>query len=289
VAGTFVLEPPAERLTRETIAVTLLAALLTAAIAYGPGANEQLHVFTAEQPGSCAVALVHGGWWHAHINAIEAESQALWLQKEGCAVFDINYPEDSGTQPAFPAQPDAVVNAVRWIQQYGGEYNADPARIVVLGGSTGGNIGLLGAEEVDAATPGVVKGIASLSGPTNLLSLAEVLRKAHAEGRGSGYGSLAQALGCKRLPASCNAAAERWSPINQIPGACPPVYLAGGVRDIVPDSQQQEMAVALQAAGCDVTLRTVQPGGHSFAYWTNSNGRTLPQVRAEVLAFIRRF
>jgi len=73
--------------------------------------------------------------------------------------------------------------------------------------------------------------------------------------------------------------AAAWSPVDNIDRAtCPPFWLAGGEVDIVPVSQQYEMASALESAGCPVALRVV-PKNHAFAYWG--------KVVTETIAFLK--
>ena len=161
-------------------------------------------------------------------------------------------------------------------------YNGDPTNIVLLGGSTGGNLAMLGGEMLDAETAGTVRGIVNLSGPADLVTLRAYEEQLKAESKpASLYQPLATALGCRSLPLCTEAQEREWSPTARIPAAasCPAWYLAGGEADtVLPIAQQREMLAALEAAGCSATLRVV-PNGHSFAYWA--------KIAPEVVAFLR--
>jgi acetyl esterase/lipase len=248
-------------------------------IVYGRLQNEILAVFPAAKAGSPIEIQVHGGWWYLQENEVEHEKQAVYMQRQGFEVVDILYPEATWTLPAFPGQPQAVQDAVRWTQSHGAKYGGDTTKIVVLGASSGGNISLLGAAAVDRSTPGVVRAVATLSAPTDLRSLAAYETRLHETSRTSGYGNLGRALGCRGLPASCEPAEREWSPVNHIEkGTCPALYAAGSETDFIPFSQQTELKEAALAHGCPITLREV-PEGHAFGYWS--------QVRGELAAFFK--
>ena len=140
------------------------------------------------------------------------------------------------------------------------EFNGNPERIVLVGASAGGCLALAAAEHTHVAA------VASLSGPTDFIKRAEEHR------------AMRQALGCLR--SSCdNQLAHEWEPIANI-GACTPTILFGAeLRDLVPLEQQTEMAQAMLAHGCPVTL-DVEPEGHAFAY----SGHAFPQLAAFISA-----
>jgi acetyl esterase len=244
---------------------------------YGPQENEVAEVFPARAPDACTVVLVPGGWWHEDAGA---ETEALFLQKEGCAVALLDYPEASRARAAFPIQPEAIETGVLWVAASAAAYNGSAEKIVLLSGSTGGNISALACERLDEEAPGAVKGCVDLSGPSNLVTLAALARQEFQEGKGAADEFIGWALGCPGLPAGCEAAMREYSPVEHVPAAgCPPWYLAAGNHDLPGFlNQTDEMQAALTAAGCPVTVKIAEKG-HAFGYWGT--------VRAGVLAFIR--
>jgi acetyl esterase/lipase len=247
-------------------------------MAYGSLEDEYLTVFPAEEAGAPTVLLVHGGAWHDQKSETERESQARHLQEEGFAVFDVNYPQDGKpAKAAFPSEPEAIVNAARWAIANGSTYNADPQNVILLGGSAGGQLVAMAADTIDAQTPGAIRAVVSLSGPMDFITMAEEMQTDKHAAQ-SLKEPLERVLECRKLLGCSDAFEHEWSPVDNIPAACPAWLLFGSRTDIVPVAQQQEMAGALEAAGCEVTL-TVTPQSHSWAYWA--------RVQPEVLAFIR--
>jgi len=223
----------------------------------------------AASAGAPAVVLVHGGGWRQQPNETEQPTVANDLRYQGFTVFDINYPQANSHETAFPKQPEAVEAAVDWVQEHGGEYGANPANVVLVGGSAGGNLVDLAGEQLAG-----VRGVVSLSGPTNLETLVQLGQEAGL--KSSLAISLSIALGCGReilgwekIFACTNTAFERqFSPVYNVPrGACPNWQLFAAEEDLVPASQQEEFLTALQAAGCNASLEVLSGKGHAFGYW----------------------
>ena len=230
------------------------------AIEYGPGENETLETYPATHPNAATLIVLPEGGFHMLLMGV-AESRANALRnKYGFATVAAEYPVDSPTTPAFPAAPEAIENAVAWAREHAREINGDPERIVLVGGSSGGGLALAVAEHTRVAA------VASLSGPTDFVRRAEEHR------------AMRQALGC--LHSSCdNQLAHEWQPVSNI-GECTPTILFGAeLRDLVPLEQQTEMAEAMLAHGCPVTL-DLERSGHAFDY----SAAAFPQLAAFVNA-----
>jgi acetyl esterase/lipase len=260
-------------------------------VPYGTGELETQAIYPAENAGSPTVVLEHEGGWHERGTSLRGEARLL--QREGFAVFKDEYPLDNHAH-AFPSEPEAVERATRWAIEHGSEYNASPEDVVLLGGSAGGQLAAFAAERIDeetpsacAAGPGPVCAVISLSGPMSLPSLVEDGQRA--ELKNTLVESLHTASECRKVGlADCpEPFAREWSPIDRIPPVadCPPWLLFGSERDLVPDSQQTQMASALETAGCPVTNVLVPGGAHAFAYWSaKAEGE---RVKERVAAFIK--
>jgi acetyl esterase/lipase len=284
------------RVSLRAVGLAALSALLTCAaaaqastyqeitgVSYGPLGGERAVIFPALSPGATTVLLVHGGGWHEQTSEVPVRLYARLLQKQGFAVFDILYPQDSEGEGAFPLEPEAIETATTWAIANASTYNANPANVVLVGGSAGGNLAALAAERLDAAAPGTVDGVVSLSGPANLQALVPQWKKPAP----ALANLLALALGCPRL-LGCSESYEReWSPVFNVPPAanCPAWLLFSAQVDEVPLSQSQEQQAALEAGGCDSTLHVVPGSKHSFSYWT-AEWRRGERVETAIYSFI---
>lgn len=250
-------------------------------VSYGPSPGELQTIYPGRAPGATTIILVHGGGWRLQKLATEVGSQAKSLQLQGFAVFDVNYDQDSLTQPAFPLQTDEVAAATAWAIAHGVDHNADPANVVMIGGSAGGQLVARSAEQLDATAPGSVRAVVSLSGPMDFTTLVPLAQGGQIKDRNY-VTSIGQALGCPAMLSACSAAFEtEFSPALNVPSSgCPDWLLLAGEVDTTAVVQADEMLVALQGASCNATMITV-PTGHGFSYWSQVSARIFAFVRAE--------
>ncbi len=247
-------------------------------VSYGPSPSELATVYAQNKPGAMIVVLVHGGGWRLQTLPIEDSTEAKALQKQGYAVFDINFAQDSPSEPAFPLETGQVAAATEWAIAHAAAYDANPANVVLFGGSSGGQLVARVAEQLDAAAPGTVQAVVSLSGPMNFLTLLPMVANGTIKDKPFIL-SIGQALGCTGQLASCSPAFEaEWSPALHIPeGGCPDWLLFSSEVDVAETAQGQEMLADLSAAGCRATL-DVMPSGHGFSLW--------PAVASPVYSFL---
>jgi len=253
-------------------AVTCSAAFAAAppiykGISYGPSSGEKGTVYAAAKPGATVVVLVHGGGWRTQTNEIEESSEARSLQLKGFTVFDINYDQDSPTTLAFPLEVAEVQTAIEWIIARASTYNGNAANVVLLGGSSGGQLVAMAAEALDSAAPGTVRGVVSLSGPYDLqLLVQQAIKK---EIKDLNYvKSIGQALGCASNLQTCSSSLEaEWSPDLHIPETgCPTWLLVSSVEVPTDTIQAEDMVAHLNESACPVTFKEV-PKGHGFYLW----------------------
>jgi acetyl esterase len=263
------------------IAGTALVALLTLpahalahaspierGVSYGPSPSETATVYTQAAGNATIVILVHGGGWRLQKLATEEGSQSLSLQQRGFAVVDINYDQDSLSEPAFPLESNDVIAATRWAIAHASGYGGNAANVVMLGGSAGGQLVAMAAEQLDGESPGTVRGVVSLSGPMNFTTLVPMAIKGEIKDR-SYVLSIGQALGCSGALATCSPSYEaEWSPALHIPAVgCPAWLLVSSEVDPVATRQADEMLTDLQSAACTASHEVV-PTGHGFSYWS---------------------
>jgi acetyl esterase/lipase len=254
-------------------------------VPYGPRWMQRLDVFASATPSSPLVLLVHGGGWRSYsaISKFAWESEAL--QQQGFTVFDIQYDQDSETTPAFPTEPNDVMLATHWAKANAAQFNADPGKVVLLGGSAGGNVVSLAAEQLNAASPGTVKRVVTLSAPTNFVSLLSLIQNGTITNENFTF-SVQQALG--RDPGtnvfSSGSEEQRypytWSPALHVPSqSCPRWLIFNSEAELIPLSQAEEMNSSLVKAKCSATLSVVPGSAHAFGYF----GR----VESAIFSFIR--
>ncbi len=86
------------------------------------------------------VVLVHGGGWRSGFRS-EFAPMAVRLAQRGYAAVTVSY-RLSG-EALYPAAIHDVRAAVRWVRANAGQYQLDPQRIALAGGSAGGQIASL--------------------------------------------------------------------------------------------------------------------------------------------------
>jgi acetyl esterase/lipase len=250
-------------------------------VSYGPSPAETATIYGQVRPGATTVVLVHGGGWRLQPLATEEGSEAKSLQVQGFVVFDVNYDQDSATERAFPLETNDIVAATEWAIANAASYGANPANVVLLGGSAGGQLVARAAEQLDAAKPGAVRAVISLSGPMNFSTLVALAQNGTIKDRGYVL-SIGQALGCNGDLAACSPGYEdEWSPALNIPASgCPDWLLFSSEVDVVAQAQASEMLTDLQTAGCKATWDVV-PTGHGFSFWPTISRRVYAFVAAE--------
>jgi acetyl esterase/lipase len=253
-------------------------AQLVRGVPYGTGSEETATIFPSATAGSPTVVFVHGGWWGEQMQETADEKQMLQVQAAGLTVVDIRYPQIPRPRHPFPVETEAVERAVWWAHGHAQEYNGNPANVELFGSSAGGTLASQAAERLDAVLPGTVAGVMELSAPgMDFVSLVSLLQ--NEEGPVSGDVPVEKATECPQLE-DCSEAREReWSPVFNIPIACPPWFLAYGLEaDFIPASQQIEMQQALEAAGCQSEL-VAAPRGHAIAYFH--------EIKPQILTFLQ--
>ena len=225
------------------------------------------------------MVVVHGGGWASSTSKQFEVHQALSLQAAGLTVVVANYDTYSKTAGAFPVEVDDVVAATRWAQSQAAGWGADPGNVELLGGSAGGQLVELAADQMNAAAPQSVRAVVTLSGALDLVVLMQDVAAHSVSGYLGRHLRLALACGSKADP--CTVAAEAaWSPAEQVASTTCPMdtLVVNDTDELMPVDQATSMMAALAEAGCPAS-EILQPGrNHSFAGW--------PAVASRVTAFL---
>jgi acetyl esterase/lipase len=185
------------------------------------------------------VVQIYGGAWQRGTPASFANF-ARWLASRGYVVFAIDYRHAPAAH--WPAQIDDVHTMLAWVRDHAAQYDADTARVAMMGRSAGAQLAMLAAyNDVTLHARAVV----SYYGPVNLvdayqhppspdpLEIRDVEEKL--------FGGMLE-----QFPAQYRSA----SPINSVRANLPPTLLVYGARDhIVEPKYGRMLADSLRAHG----------------------------------------
>ena len=147
---------------------------------------QKLDIYLPEQGNGPfpLIISIHGGAFMFGDKADEQVNPMLEGLKHGYAVVSINY-RLSG-EALFPKNINDVKAAIRWVKAHAATYKINPDKIVVWGGSAGGNLSALAGTSADikeledlslgnANQPSRVQAVVDWFGPNNFLLMDEQL------------------------------------------------------------------------------------------------------------------
>jgi acetyl esterase/lipase len=127
------------------------------------GARLTLDVYRPAKAGRHpGVVQIYGGAWQTGSPSANA-AFAGYLAGHGYVVFAVDYRHAPRWQ--WPAQIEDVRAALTWVRDSGQRYDADPARLALLGRSSGGQLAMLAAYEPGAPP---VQAVVIYYGPVDL-------------------------------------------------------------------------------------------------------------------------
>ena len=219
-------------------------------VAYGDDAYQQVAVFappTDKANGTVLIAMHGGGWTNGYKEVMAF--QAPPMTAAGIIVVSIGY--RLAPDHLFPVGYEDTLDGLAWVYNNIARYGGDISRIFVSGHSAGGHYAALMAVKRDWQEPrglpkDVVRGWLPISGVYDFTA-------------GSGLSMRPRFLGLENSGSDVAA-----SPILQIDGTPPPVFMTHGEEDF-PHlcSQAEDMEAALKLVDCDVE-RDVFPGRNHF-------------------------
>jgi acetyl esterase/lipase len=196
------------------------------------------------------VVYIHGGGWQSG-HTRHAGAFANWpavlaaLAARGYVVASIEY-RLSG-EAAFPAAIDDVRAAIRWLRAQAKNQGIDGSRVLVWGGSAGGQLAALAAMQCEVKSD-CVQGLIAWYGIFDFTLLGE----------GSGADSPAARYLGSTVPSAA-------SPAAFVDPSDPPVLLVHGVEDrTVPIQQSRDFFAKLQAQKVSAELLEIPAVDHSF-------------------------
>jgi acetyl esterase/lipase len=222
----------------------------------------------AAVPTRTAVLLVHGGGWVVGDRHM-MESLGAQFAAQGFLALAVEY--RLVREAAWPAQLDDVVAAVRWTANNAERLGIDAGRIVLGGGSAGGQLALMATAALREKPR--VAAVLSLFAASEL-TVAPMPAK--------GQFNAAMLLG----PDATEEALRAASPLHQITADFPPVFLLHGSKDWMIDPVASlRVYEKLVELGVPAELHIVAGALHEFI---GEPGMTAPMV-SEMALFLSRF
>lgn len=231
-----------------------------------------LDIYVPKAPGKYpAILLIHGGGWKAR--QVDADKPlAERLAGRGYVVAQVAY--RLSTTAKYPAALHDCKAALRFLRARAGDYQIDPQRIGVAGGSAGGLLsgmmGMTGGMRSLEGTGGNpdestgVKACVVMAATMDLMASTTMQKNA----------SVAQYLG----PFAENRAVyEEASPITHVKAGCPPTLFLEGELD-TEKIGRPEMQARLRTLGIPTEAITLKGAPHPFWMsqpWLDESARAM--------------
>ena len=242
-------------------------------LSFGEADGEKLTMdyYAPKGPGVHPVAIViHGGGYQRGDSKSGSEAYcADFLAPAGYAVFSVNY--RLAPKYPYPYMVYDVERSIRYLRHNARQWNADPGRIALVGGSAGGflsnMVGLLSAPGDRAATDPVDRESAKVQAVVTLFAQSSFAtvplnRDVHA--------LLDPLIQRKGEPQALREA----SPITYVGKNAPPFLQILGDRDeYIPFTEATNLQAALQNVGVRCDIIRIPNGAHGTGSW-----HTLPGV-----------
>ena len=240
-------------------------------VPYGPGPQDRLDVYRPphqKSPAPVVVFLYGGRWQSGSKEEYRLLGDALTREGVVAVVPDYRrYPE-----VRFPVWVVDAARAVRWVRDSIGTFGGDPARIFVMGHSSGAHTATLLALDGhylrDAGVPPfAVQGFVSLAGPVATTWTDPDV----------------QALMGPR---------EQWArtyPLEQVDGSAPPLLLLHGTQDrLVSSANSVRLAARIRARGGCAPVILYRGLGHIGIVIALALARfEIAPVLRDVMAFVK--
>ena len=205
------------------------------------------------------MVFIHGGAWKKGKRQDYLPYMIDYAQK-GYVTVTLSY-RLSGVAK-FPAAAQDVNCGIKWVKQHAAEYDIDPERMVLIGGSAGGHLSLLlgyGGDETlfnqdckELGTDSKVKAIVDFYGPVDITTPYAITTEQVLSFMGATY---------EEIPEMYKLA----SPSTFISTDDPPTLIFQGTIDsLVPVSQSDSLASWLDKAGVDHDYHRLKGWPHTM-------------------------
>jgi len=155
-------------------------ARLESDLAYGPYAKQRLDIYHPAAPNGAAILMVHGGGWTRGNKAlwrVVRQKVNHWVAK-GYILVSINYRMVPEADPL--TQAGDVAQALAFVQGHLRSWGGDPARVVMMGHSSGAHlVALMTADASIAARAGASAWVAAVSLDSAAMNVEAIMRRRH--------------------------------------------------------------------------------------------------------------
>lgn len=105
-------------------------------VPFGPAERQKYDVYMPEKPGKYPLIVrVHGGGWFMGDRADKNNARVIPFTEHGYVVISVGY--RLADEAVFPAQVEDVMAGLDHILEHAEEYDVDPTRVAITGGSSG--------------------------------------------------------------------------------------------------------------------------------------------------------
>jgi alpha-L-fucosidase 2 len=215
------------------------------------------------------VIVIHGGGYHGGNSKNDSEAYVVdFLAPAGYAVFSINY----RVAPKYP-YPYMVLDAqraVRFIRYHAKEWNADPDRIALVGGSAGGFLSNMVGLKNDGGDPNAPDPVDRVSARAQaVVSLFAQSSFEFVPLNADVHRFLDPLIAQKGLKAAIREA----SPITYVSPDDPPfLEILGDQDEYIPFAEAVNLQTALHKAGVRCDVIKIPGGKHGTGGWNKISG-----------------
>lgn len=200
------------------------------------------------------VIVFHGGGWVHTGKETAYQSLCLPYLERGFVVVNAEY--RVAAQATAPAAVTDALDATHWFFKHARQYDVDPKRIVVTGGSAGGHLALMVGMTPKSAHLGPVSPVAAVIDGYGITDAVDLLNGPHRQFWADDW-----------IPAGPARVelAQRVSPMTYVRHDLPPIFMAQGADDhTVPVEQSVRLHDALEMDGVPNELVIVPDAKHGF-------------------------
>jgi acetyl esterase/lipase len=221
-------------------------------LAYGPEPSQEGDLWCPPGAGPHPVAvLFHGGFWYHAWERDLMDGLARDLARRGIAAWNVEY-RRVGAGGGWPATGEDAARATDHLVALAPVYGLDLDRVVVAGHSAGAQLALWVA----------ARGRRGQVHPALVVGLATIADLEEAMAARTGGDSAARLLAAAPDDGDLDVALGDASPRARLPIGVPQILAHAVDDDVVPPTQTTAYAEAASAAGDDVTVLSLEAGGH---------------------------
>jgi acetyl esterase/lipase len=254
---------------------------------YGPLARHRLDVWRmpTTAPHAPVVLFIHGGTWMMGDKREQGRPMLHEFVKRGWIAIVPNY--RLAPRNAWPAQILDVTRALGWLKQNIATYGGDPDRVVISGGSAGGQLAALVALSANDPTwrPDDMPDVTdwSVRGAMPFYGVLEMTGdETHWRGLGRGLRTLLERR-ILQLPYEGNESIFRAiSPFDRISADAPPFFVVQGRNDTLVDVQVARNFVERFGEVAQAPIYYVELPFTQHAFDISASPRTSATTRAAV-------